>query len=301
MFSRSIDHPGPIVAIAIIWLSIISCTSAFAETADHFTQIEKILGAKGEVKQGTLVVRYPRSDVQVTVNGEHVPTGLGLDSWIAWANIGDNVLVIGNLVLLDKEVNPVISALEGARIDITALHNDFLGEKPGIVSIHFNGIGRAQDLARGVKNALSKTATPQPTGEGASELSGSPLDTKRIENIMGHSGKSSGGAFKIIVGRSGVRSHGLEMTAGLGMNSWAGFVGTSERAHVSGDIAATASEVNRVVRTLRNGGLEVVAVNNHMLDEEPRMFFIRYWGTGPSEELAQTVRAAFDQVERSAR
>ncbi len=301
MFSRSIDHPSAIVAIAIIWLSIFSSTVATAADADHFTQIEKILSTKGEIRRGTLIVRYPRSDIQVIVDGEHVPIGLGLDSWVAWANIGDNVLVIGNLVLLDKEVHSVISTLEGARIDITALHNDFSGERPGTLSMYFNGIGKAQDLARGVKNALSKTATPQPTGEGSSELSGSPLDTRRIENIVGHTGKSTGGAFKVTVGRSGVRSHGLEMTAAMGMNSWAGFVGTNERARVAGDIAVTASEVNRVVRTLRKGGIAIVAVNNHMLDEEPRMFFIRYWGSGQAVDLAQIVRAAFDQVERPVR
>ena len=127
------------------------------------------------------------------------------------------------------------------------------------------------------------------------------LDTKRIEQIIGHSGAAGGGVFKITVGRPGVTMDGVKLTASMGLNSWAAFFGTNDRAHVAGDIAMTGPEVNRVIRTLRSGSIDIVAVHNHMLNEEPRIFFLHYWGTGKAEELARTVRQAFDEVREEAR
>jgi anaerobic selenocysteine-containing dehydrogenase len=161
--------------------------------------------------------------------------------------------------------------------------------------MHIGGMGDGAVMARGIRTALSKTGTP---------LSSTPsptspplnLDTKRLEEIIGHSGQAGGGVFKITIGRGGVKMHGVEVTSSMGLNTWAAFMGTNERAHVAGDVAMTAKEVNPVIRALRKGGIEVVAVHNHMIDEQPRIFFLHYWGTGPAESLARTVREAFDQV-----
>jgi hypothetical protein len=264
--------------------------------ADEFDQVEKSLGAKGQVQEGALIVRFPRTDISATIDGIPLPTAMGLVSWTAWKNMGDQTMVMGDLVLLETEVNPVIDALEEVKISVAALHNHFMRENPRIMFMHIEGMGKGAALARGLKNALSKTATPQQLSPESPQAPVS-LDTRRIEDILGYSGTNAGGVFKITVARRGVISRGLELTSSLGMNSWAGFVGSDKRAHVAGDLAMTAPEVNRVIRALRNGGIEVVAVHNHMLDEQPRMFFLHYWGTGPVERLAEAVRSAFDQVQ----
>lgn len=296
MTSRFVYSSIQIALFAVAWLALTFVAGTVAARADDFDEIEKTLTVTGEVQEGTLVVRFPRSDITVTLEGETIPTGLGLGSWIAWRNMGDDTVIMGDLVLLEKEVNPVISALQEAKINVTALHNHFISDQPHIMFMHIDAMGKGLRFARGIKNALSKTGTPRQTGAGSSQPA-VMLDTRLIEKIVGHSGNNGGGAFKITVGRSGVKSHQMELTSTMGMNSWAGFAGTNERAHVAGDIVMTATEVNPVIRALRNGGIEVVAVHNHMLDEEPRMFFLHYWGTGPVEKLAQTVREALDVVE----
>jgi hypothetical protein len=270
--------------------------SVTAVGADEFDEVEKILQAKGLVQEGALIVRLPRTDLSVTIDGQPLPTAMGFTSWTAWKNMGDRTVVMGDLVLLEKEVNPVISALEEAKISVAALHNHFMREQPRVMFMHIEGTGRGADLARGLKNALAKTTTPQQFGPESPQAPVS-LDTRHIEDILGYSGINAGGVFKVTVPRSGIISRGMELTSSLGMHSWAGFVGTDKRAYVAGDMAMTAPEVNRVIRALRNGGIEVVAVHNHMLDEEPRTFFLHYWGVGPVEQLAQTVRSAFNEIQ----
>ena len=296
MTSRLIRFAVPNVLFTVAWLAIMFIAGTIAARADDFAEIEKALAATGEVEEGSLVVRFPRSDITVTIDGETIPTGLGLGSWIAWSNLGDDTIVMGDLVLLEKEVNPIISALHEVNINVTALHNHFMNDQPHVMFMHIDAMGKGLQFARGIKNALRKTGTPLQTGAGSSQPA-LMLDTRLIEKIVGHSGNNAGGAFKITVGRSGVKSHQMELTSSMGMNSWAGFVGTNERARAAGDIVMTATEVNPVIRSLRNGGIGVVAIHNHMLDEEPRMFFLHFWGTGPVEKLAQTVREALDVVE----
>lgn len=167
--------------------------------------------------------------------------------------------------------------------------------------MHIEGMGTAEALARGVRNALNKTATPKPSPSAASTSAGTSqaplsLNTKQIEQIVGHSGKAGRGVFKITIGRPGVEENETEITSSMGINTWEAFVGTNECAHVAGDVVMTASEVNNVIRALRKGGIDIVAVHNHMLHEKPRIFFLHYWGTGPAEKLAQTVHIAFDQA-----
>jgi hypothetical protein len=296
MTNRSMNVSIPSVFFTIAFLTAVCFTATTAANADDLDQVEKTLGAKGQVQEGALILRFPRTDISVTIDGQPLPTAMGFVSWVGWKNMGDQTLVMGDLVLLEKEVNPVISALEEVRISIAALHNHYMREQPRVMFMHIEGMGRGAELARGLKNALGKTATPQQFGP-ESPQAPVPLDTRRLEDILGYSGSNAGGVFKITVARPGVMSHGMELTSSLGMNSWAGFVGNKERAYVAGDMAMTAPEVNRVIRALRNGGIEVVAVHNHMLDEQPRMFFLHYWGSGPAEKLAQTVRSAFDDIQ----
>jgi len=283
--------------ICILWAAFLIFLADWqpARAAADFPAVEKILGVKGQMQEGALVVRFPRTDLKVSIAGEPVPRGLGFTSWTAWVKMRDKAMVMGDLVLLEQEVNPVISTLGTAGIQITALHNHFLGEQPRIMFMHIDGQGSPETLAEGIRKALSQTATPMPPAP-ASPTPVLPLDTKKIEQIIGHPGQLGGGVFKITIGRAGVTMSGMELTSSLGVNSWAAFMGNDDRAHVAGDIVMTSIEVNQVIKALRQGGVDIVAVHNHMLTEEPRTFFLHYWGTGPAAHLAQTVRTAFDQA-----
>jgi hypothetical protein len=262
-----------------------------------FSDVEKILGVPGQMQEGLILFSFPRSDIKVTIDGESVPTGFGFGSWTAWKDMGKDSMVMGDLVLLEKEINPVISALAEADISVTALHNHFIGEIPRIMYMHVYGMGEKAVLARGIRTALDKTGTPKPASAVTPTTQPSlQMDTKRLQEIIGQTGKEGGGVLKITLGCEGVKMGGTEITSSMGLNTWVAFVGTSERAHVAGDVAMTASEVNKVIRALRKGGIDIAAVHNHMLDEQPRIFFLHYWGTGPAEQLAQTVREAFDEA-----
>ncbi len=293
MKSLLIHSSKQIVVPLILWFLVIGSSIAWAT---DFKDVEEILGVPGQMQEGTVVFSFPRSDLKITIDGEPVPTAFGFGSWTAWKEMGKESMVMGDLVLLEKEINPVISALAEANVNATALHNHFIGEGPRIMYMHIGGMGAAPILAKGIRNALNKTAMPKAPQATSVPQPALTLDTKRIEEIIGHTGKAGGGIFKITLGRPGVKMDGVELTASMGLNTWAAFIGTNERAHVAGDVAMTASEVNKVIRALRRGGIEIAAVHNHMLDEQPRIFFLHYWGTGPAERLAQTVREAFDQA-----
>ena len=283
-----------------IFVHLILCLLVFGSSiawGADFTDVEKILGVAGQMQEGAVVFSFPRSDIKVTIDGEPVPTAFGFGSWTAWKEMGEESMVMGDLVLLEKEVNPVISALVEADINVTALHNHFIGEIPRIMYMHVYGMGKKATLARGIRTALDKTGTPKPASAATQTTQPSLLlDTKRLQEIIGQTGKEGGGVLKITLGRAGVKMGGTEVTSSMGLNTWVAFVGTSERAHAAGDVAMTASEVNKVIRVLRKGRIDIAAVHNHMLDEQPRIFFLHYWGTGPAEQLAQTVREAFDQA-----
>ncbi len=286
-----------LVVLIPVFFTLICLGSGYA--AEKLDEVETILGVKGQMQEGATVFSFPRSDIKVNVDGDPMPTALGFGSWTAWKAVGNQFMVMGDLVLLEKEINPVISALAEANVNVTGLHNHFIGEDPRIMYMHVGGMGQPKAMAQGLRNALDKTATPKtPSSTSPPALA---LNTKRIEEIIGHSGKEAGGVYKITLGRPGVKMHGVELTVSMGLNTWAAFVGTNERAHVAGDVAMTAQEVNKVIGELRKGGINIAAVHNHMVEERPRIFFLHYWGTGPAEQLAKTVRSAFDQAKGPAK
>lgn len=268
--------------------------------------VAEAFGVQGEMKadENVYTTSFPRSDLSVAIDGEPVPTALGFASWVAFRPGADETVAMSDMVLLPDEIGPVISTLEDAGVEVTALHRHFQGEQPQLMFLHSHARGEPAKIASGYRAALEKTSTPL-RGNGAGraggadgEETGPAIDTAAVARTVGHAGEVAGGVYKITVGRDDLRVEalGTEVTKSMGLNSWAAFVGTDDLARVAGDIAMLESEVNPVLRALRTGGIEIVSVHNHMLGEEPRIFFLHYWGSGPAQELARSFRAALDQL-----
>jgi hypothetical protein len=297
MRSHTLPKAVKLLLISCLLGFMILLPFSYAQGPMNIQELEHILGTKGNLQAGVWVASFPRSDLKVAIEGVPVPPAFGFGSWTAWKETGQGMMVMGDLVLLEKEITPVIPALADSGIQITAIHNHLIGEQPRVMYMHIHGSGPASRLAQGIRRALDQTATPPPLSSPGSPVPPAPaLETKRLEEIIRHPGQSAGGVFKIIVGRPGVKAQGMELTASMGMNSWIGMIGTEEIAHAIGDIAMLGPEVNPVIQTLRRHGIKVVALHNHMLDEDPRIFFLHYWGTGRPQNLAQAFRDALDQL-----
>jgi hypothetical protein len=292
-----------VTCMALATLAIGVVASAQDVPADY-QQVLSTLGRKGDFKANVLKVNIPRNDLTVTAANVKTPTPFGFGGWVAMTKgTGGMEVLMGDLVLTQDEVNPVISALLDNGLEVTALHNHFFWEEPRIFYMHVHGHGTASDLARKLKPALDligKGAT-QPAG-GASAPAASPtLDTGRIAAIVGVQGEQMGPVYKITIGRDDLKltEMGAPINARMGLNTWAAFVGTNDNAAIAGDVAMLASEVTPVLKALRNSGLDVVAIHHHMTDTQPMIFFLHYWGTGPAEKLASGFKAALATLGKS--
>ena len=262
-----------------------------------YAEVLQLLARQGDFADGVLRVNLPRNDLRVTVAGFSTPTPFGFGGWIALTkgDAGMDVLM-GDLVLLEGEVNPVMSALLENGLDVTALHNHFFWEQPRIFFMHVHGHGHAADLARRIRPALAlftKPALAPPAGNAPPELR---LDAKRLAEIVGHPGVVSGAVYKITVGRPDleVREMGALINSRMGLNTWAAFKGTMDDAVMAGDFAMLESEVTPVLKALRARGLDVVAIHHHMTTARPVVIFLHYWGRGKAVSLAESFRAALE-------
>jgi hypothetical protein len=218
-----------------------------------------------------------------------------------------NDVMMGDLVLLEDEVNPVMSALLENGLEVTALHNHFFFESPRIFYMHVHGRGKAADLAKMVKPAVDLigkgTAKHQSSVTGGnSNVSGGQIDTAKIAKIVGHQGEQNGMVFKITVGRDdlSLKDMGAPINARMGLNTWAAFYGTDANAEIAGDVAMLSAEITPVIKALRANGLNVVAIHNHMTTGQPAIYFLHYWGTGPTEKLANGFKAALSELGKPA-
>jgi hypothetical protein len=255
------------------------------------------LGKKGDFKDGVLKVNIPRSDLKVTIAGRTAPTPFGFGGWVAMtkATDGQDVLM-GDLVLTEDEVNPVMSALLDHGVEVTALHNHFFWEQPRIFYMHGHGVGKAADLAERLRPALGLIGKAAPAPATAGTPASPSLDGAALARIVGHPGEQNGPVYKITIGRTDlqVREHGATINARMGLNTWAAFAGTDAEAMVAGDVAMLETEVQGVLKALRSNGLNVVAIHHHMTGVTPMMVFLHYYGTGSAASLARGVRAAVD-------
>ena len=285
----------------VFGIAIGICTAALhaQEMPSEYQQVLKTVGKSGDYRSNVLKVNIPRNDIHVTIDNLAVPTPFGFGGWFAMTkgDGGDDVMM-GDLVLLQEEVNPVMSALLDNGLEVTALHNHFFWENPRIYYMHIHGHGKAADLAEHFKPALALIGKSQPPPPASTSSAKTSLDTAQIARIVGHEGEQAGAVYKITVGRDdlNLKEMGALINSRMGLNTWAAFYGSNEDAAIAGDVAMLESEVTPTLKALRSHGLDVVAIHHHMIETQPVIIFLHYWGRGPSSQLAQGFKAALDQL-----
>jgi uncharacterized protein DUF1259 len=261
--------------------------------------IEQLTGAKGKLdeKEGAFKVSLPRTDLAVTASGVRMTPPMGLTCWAAFKRVGDHTIVMGDQVLLEDQVNPVMDVALDNGLDVTALHNHFFWDSPKVMFMHVAGMGDERRLATAIGKVFAKIketsggqAAPTPI---AIDPGKSSLDPAKIEAVLGRKGDLTGGVYKATIGRT-TKMGGHEMGNAMGVNTWAAFAGSDDQAVVDGDFAMYEAEVQGVLRALRHAGIRIVAIHNHMIGETPRVVFLHFWGTGSTSSLAAGIKSALD-------
>lgn len=290
-------------SVAGVWTWVILLAAMFAPIASaeppDEARIEALTGLKGKLNEieGVFKVTFPRTDIKTTVAGVKMNPELGLTAWAAFTRAGDHTMVMGDIVLLESEVNPVMSVALDNGLEVTALHNHFLWDNPKVMFMHIGGMGEEEKLAGAVGKVFDKLKAvirDKPKLPYAQIYPAqTSLDGKRIAGIVGTPGSLKDGVYKIVIGRT-IEMGGHRVGKEMGVNTWAAFAGSDDLAVVDGDFAMIESEVQGVLKALRAGGINIVAIHNHMTFESPRMVFLHYWGIGSTGRLARTLRAALD-------
>ncbi len=281
-------------------LAALSAPAARAAEPE-WSGIDKVFGTAGKDMPGGIHrFGWPRTDLKVSVRGTSVEPALALGSWGAFVATGqgDQSMTMGDLVLTESEVTPVVTALQAGGLEVTAIHNHLVGESPHVVYVHFSGHGEAAKLARGLKGALEKTKTPMKAAAGKAELSAADQEVvKRLQTSLGRTGTMAGKVLQVGVPRAEkIEEHGMEVPASMGMSNSMNFQVTGGRVATTGDFVLIASEVNPVIHELRAGGLDVTALHSHMLEETPRLFFMHFWGVDTPEKIGGALKAALGKI-----
>ena len=277
---------------------------ARAENADPlWEKVDKTLGRAGKEAPGEVhKVGWPRSDLKVRVGDVQIEPALALGSWAAFRKTGkeDEVAAMGDLVLLEPEINPVITQLQSGGMRILAVHNHLINESPNVIYLHFSGKGGAAALAKTLKEALEKTKTPTEPSEVKTPIKLSPSEEemfKRIQAVLGRNGSMAGRVLQVSVPRAEkVEAEGMEIPSGMGVGIPFNFQAVGDRVAATGDFVLVAEEVNPVIRELRSHGIEVTALHSHMLDEAPRFFFLHFWGVDAPEKIAEGLKAVLAHI-----
>jgi hypothetical protein len=277
-----------------------STTAAFAQDVD-WQKVDEALGRKAAVVAGD-VHRYgfPRTDLAVTLDGVAIKPALALGGWVAFKAMGGDTMVMGDLVLLDTEIKPVMTKMIENGLDITAVHNHLLRASPATFYMHVGGHGDPVKLATAIRAALAESKTPLTPPTAAAPPPAVDLDTAQLDQIIGVKGQANGGVYQFgVARRDPVTMDGMAVApAGpLGVATGIGFQPTGNgNAAITGDFVMVSSEVNPVIKALRAGGIEVTALHSHMLDEQPRLFFMHFWANDDAIKLAKTLRTALDAM-----
>ncbi len=282
-------------------VTIAAMLPVMANAALDTNQIEKITGLKGvwSATEGVFKVTVPRNDVKIVVDGWTMPPFMGLGTWAAFtqSKMG-GAMVMGDTVLFQDEVNPVMSAALDNGLAVTALHNHFFYDEPKVYFMHIGGEGSADKLAAAVRKVWDKikeirSANSQPTTTfGSTPLpAASSITGKTIEDVLGVKGQANNGMFKVVIGRT-AKMMDTEVGKEMGVNTWAAFAGADDNAVVDGDFAVLEDELQPVLKSLRHDGINIVAIHSHMTHENPRILFLHYWGRGKTADLAKALKTA---------
>jgi uncharacterized protein DUF1259 len=258
--------------------------------------IAKAMGKDGDLTGEMYRVSFPRSDLTVKVNNVAIKPALALISWAGFVKSGNTAITYGDLVVLEDELNPVISKLEERGVEVSALHNHLLHETPRIMYIHFAGRGNEEELAKGIRDALALTKSPLVSAAAAPETK--PAIASEIERIIGYQGSMGGDVFHITVPRNDIHvmTMGTMVPGSMGMNTPFNFQLDGTNAAINGDFMLRPTELNPVIKALRANGIEVASIHNHLLDNEPTLVFMHFWAYGDAVSLAKGLKAALDRV-----
>ncbi|HZS48840.1 MAG TPA: DUF1259 domain-containing protein [Blastocatellia bacterium] len=296
------------MAILIAFTILAACSgttsqpaaNASADTgAADWKAVDDAMGRSGALQPGDVYkFSLPRGDMHVTVNGVELKPALALGGWVAFKKMGSEAMVMGDLVLSEDEVTPVMTKLQQNGIEQTALHNHVLHESPRVMYMHIGGHGDGAKLAQAIHDAMALTKLPPPNPTAAPASQDIGIDTKQIEQTMGRTGKINGGVFQFSIPRAEkITDEGMEVPPAMGTATAINFQPTGVgKAAITGDFVMIGSEVNQVIRALRDNGIEVTALHSHMLTEEPRLFFMHFWANDDAVKLAKGLRAALDKT-----
>ncbi|HEY9340290.1 MAG TPA: DUF1259 domain-containing protein [Hanamia sp.] len=262
--------------------------------------IEKITGMKGKENNGQYKITVAQNDLNVTVDGFKIIPAMGLGSWVAFTPYSDGAMIMGDMILTETDLGPFQQEVIRQGLTISAIHNHFIRNHPNVMYMHIGGMGKTDLMAQKVKSLFDKVT--QLRGKNPSSASAdsvvNTIDTKKLDGIIGYKGEMSKGVYKYTIGRPDVtlKEHGIPVTNFGGFNTWAAWQGTEDKAAVAGDFTMLENEVEPVIKALIENGIEVVALHNHMIHEQPRIFFLHYWGVGSAEKLARGLREALNQT-----
>jgi uncharacterized protein DUF1259 len=289
-----------LVALLLLTLPVWaqSHKSAKAPAATDWKEVDAAMGRPGQDQpDGTHKYALPRKDMNVTVGSVQIKAGLALGSWVAFkATSQGNAMAMGDLVLAEDEVGPAMAELQSGGIEITALHNHLIGETPRVMYMHIHGMGNAANLGKAIHSAIAKTKTPD--AGAATAPPDLDIDTKQIDQILSHGGKNNGGIYQVGVPRAEhITEGGMAIPNSMGVASALNFQPTGAgKAAITGDFVLVAKEVNPVIKALHENGIAVTALHSHMLQEQPRLFFMHFWANDDALKLAKGLRAALDQT-----
>ena len=279
-------------------ISLIAVTHSFAADLDT-GRIDELTGLKGKMndKESVYKVTFPRDDVKVVVDGWTMPPFMGLGTWAAFTKgAHTEAMVMGDTVLFEDEVNPVMSVAFDNGLSVTALHNHFFFDQPNVYFMHIEGEGTVEQLAAAVRKVYDKikeirAANPQPKDAfgGTALPEKNSISAEPLNKVFGMTGETANGMVKFTIGHPAAM-HGVKIGNAMGVNTWMAFAGSDDNAVVDGDFAVSEDELQSALKAIRTGGINIVAIHSHMTHENPRILFFHYWGRGPAKKLAEAIQ-----------